>query len=105
LLDALKNELDINVEPASPADFIPVPDSALSQSRYVGQFGRVSVYYYHLPSLVIAKVARGLEQDFDDAERFVRSGEISWDEIDLPPFFGPPIMRVRPAFDLPVSSL
>jgi len=32
---ALKNELDVNVEPASPADFLPIPPSVLDRSRYV----------------------------------------------------------------------
>ncbi|CAA9525271.1 MAG: hypothetical protein AVDCRST_MAG73-445 [uncultured Thermomicrobiales bacterium] len=60
----LKDELDVNIEPASPADFLPVPASVLGRSRFVGQHGRVAVYHYHPPTLVIAKVARGLEQDF-----------------------------------------
>jgi hypothetical protein len=77
----LKNELDVNVEPASPADFLPVPSSALARSRFVGRYGSLSVYYYHLASLVIAKVARSFEQDLDDAEQLVRTGEVTWHEI------------------------
>lgn len=79
---ALKNELSVNVEPASPADFLPVPRSALARSRFVGQWGVVSVYYYHLPSLVIAKAARGLEQDLTDVERLIRAGELEWAEVE-----------------------
>jgi hypothetical protein len=56
----LKNELDINVEPASPADFLPIPGSVLGRSRYGGRHGRLDVYYYHLPSLILSKAARGL---------------------------------------------
>ena len=79
---ALKHDLDLNIEPASPADFLPIPAYALDRSRFVGQFGSVSVYYYHLPSLVIAKAARGFEQDLLDAERLVRAGEVAWAEIE-----------------------
>ncbi|MGH2560790.1 MAG: DUF6036 family nucleotidyltransferase [Thermomicrobiales bacterium] len=79
---SLKNELDVNVEPASPADFLPIPSDALDRSRFVGRYGQVSVYYYHLPSQVIAKAARGLEQDLADAERLVNTGEISWQEVE-----------------------
>jgi len=78
----LKDELDVNVEPASPGDFLPVPASVLGRSRFVGQHGRVAVYHYHPPTLVIAKVARGLEQDFADAEGLVRSGAASWPEVE-----------------------
>lgn len=78
----LKNELDVNVEPASPADFLPIPSTALGRSRYIGRYGNVSVYYYHLASLVIAKAARGLEQDLADVERLVRAGEVEWQDVE-----------------------
>jgi hypothetical protein len=82
----LRDELDINVEPASPADFLPIPRSLLQRSRYIGRFGALSVYYYDIyydiPSLVIAKAARALERDLDDVERLVRSGEVEWSEVE-----------------------
>jgi hypothetical protein len=78
---ALKNELDVNVEPASPADFLPVPPGAHERSRYVGRFGPIDVYYYDLASLVIEKAARAYEQDLDDAEQLVRSGQVGWTEV------------------------
>jgi hypothetical protein len=65
---ALKDELGVNVEPASPADFLPIPPSVRDRSRYVARFGQMDVFSYHLPSLVISKAARGLELDLDDAE-------------------------------------
>jgi hypothetical protein len=78
---ALKDELDLNIEPASPADYLPIPAGALEWSRYVGQHGKVSVYYYDLASQVIAKAARGLEQDLADAEQLVRTGQVAWSEV------------------------
>ncbi len=78
----LKDELDINVEPASPSDFLPIPSTVLGRSRYVARYGSVSVYYYHLPSLVIAKAARGFEQDLADAERLIHAGELEWREVE-----------------------
>ena len=77
----LKNELDVNVEPASPGDFLPVSPNVHARSRYIGRFGSVSAYYYHLPSLVIAKAARAFEQDLDDAEQLLRTGEVTWTEV------------------------
>lgn len=78
----LKDELDVNVELASPADFLPIPPSVLGRSRFVAQYGQLSVYYYHLASLVIAKAARGLEQDLADAERLIRAGEVDWSDVE-----------------------
>jgi hypothetical protein len=78
----LKDELDVNVEPASPADFLPIPRSVLDRSRFVARHGKMDVYYYHLPSLVIAKVARGFELDLADAEQLVRTGQVNWHDIE-----------------------
>lgn len=78
----LKEELDINVEPASPADFLPIPPTALARSRYVDRFGPLSVYYYDIASLVIAKAARALERDLDDVERLVHAGEVDWQDVE-----------------------
>jgi hypothetical protein len=78
----LKNELDVNVEPSSPADFLPIPPGSLDRSRYVVRYGPLSVYYYHLPSLVIAKAARAYEQDLDDAVRLLQTGEVGWHEVE-----------------------
>ena len=81
----LKNELDVDVEPASPADFLPIPRSVLVQSRFVARYGQLSVYYYHLPSLVVARAARGFEQDLADAERLLRSGAVAWTDVEATP--------------------
>lgn len=78
----LKHELDVNVESASPADFLPIPPTVLDRSRYVRRQGRLDVYYYHLPSQIIAKVARGLEQDLADAQRLVTEGEVVWSDVE-----------------------
>ena len=78
---ALKNELDVNVEPASPSDFLPIPAGVRDRSRFVERFGQLDVYYYDLTSLIIAKVARAYEQDLSDAELLVRSGQVSWDAV------------------------
>ncbi len=79
---SLKNDLDVNVEPAAPHDFLPVPAWARERGRFVGQYGPVAVYYYHLPSGVLAKVARGYEQDLDDAEKLIGAAGVTWQEIE-----------------------
>ena len=42
----------------------------------------MDVYYYHPPTLVISKVARGLELDLADAARLVRAGEVDWSDVE-----------------------
>jgi hypothetical protein len=75
----LKIELYVKVNPASRADFLPIPRSALGSSRYVGRFGRLDAYYYDLPSQIIAKAARG---DLSDAERLLEAGVVSWEAVE-----------------------
>jgi hypothetical protein len=82
LIPVLKNELRINVEPASPGDFIPVPPDILARSPYVRTYGNLHVYYYDLPSTVISKAARGAERDLADIESLVRAGAVSWDDVE-----------------------
>ncbi len=77
----LKQELDINIERASPDHFIPVPPNALARSPFVGQFGKLGVYYYHLPSLVLAKVARGYEHDLTDVVSLIQAGHVTLAEV------------------------
>ncbi|HEV8636294.1 MAG TPA: DUF6036 family nucleotidyltransferase [Chloroflexota bacterium] len=82
LVPRLKNELDVNLEPASPADFLPVPPGALDRSPYVRTYGKVAIHYYDLAATAIAKLARGAERDLADVEVLLRRGLVSWDDID-----------------------
>ncbi|MBI3977232.1 MAG: hypothetical protein HY331_03510 [Chloroflexi bacterium] len=82
VVPALKDRLNVNVEPASPADFMPVRQGALGKSRYVRNYGPVSVYYYDPVSLVLAKVARASERDMADVETMVRAGLVDWAEVE-----------------------
>src|SRR5205823_1960623 len=78
----LKNQLDVNLEPASPEDFMPVRSGALEQSPFVGRYGAISVFYYDLPSTVLAKVARGSETDLADIRRLVDAGMVDWEAVE-----------------------
>ena len=79
---ALKNELQTNVEPASPADFIPAPRNVLDRAVYVRSYGPVAVYYYDLATTVISKIARGAERDLADVEVLVRARAVSWADVE-----------------------
>jgi hypothetical protein len=73
----LKDELRINVELASPADFIPVPAGADSRAMYVSTEGALTVYHYDLYSQALAKVERGHDRDLADVAAMIRSGLVS----------------------------
>lgn len=82
-LPALKDQLDVNVEWASPADFLPIPEAAaLARARYVRTVGTISVYHYDYASVALAKIARGAERDFGDVELLVRQELLTWSEVE-----------------------
>jgi hypothetical protein len=73
----LKDELDLNVELASPPDFIPEVPGWRERSLFVTRAGAVEVYHYDPVSQVLAKLARGYERDLADAEAMVVHGLVS----------------------------
>jgi hypothetical protein len=70
----LKNELQVNVELASPRDFIPVPDRWEDRSIFAAREGRLSFYHYDLYAQALAKIERGHAQDLEDVEALVERG-------------------------------
>ena len=58
----------MNVELASPAHFIPVPDGWEARSQYIAQIGRATFFHYDLYAQALAKVERGHARDLADVE-------------------------------------
>jgi hypothetical protein len=77
----LKNRLDVNVELASPADFIPAADDWRERSRRIRVFGKVEYFHYDFALQALAKVERGHEQDLRDARDLVQGGFVSVEEL------------------------
>lgn len=75
-IQVLKNELRINVELASPADFIPVSPGWEDRSTYVAREGRLSYYHFDLVAQALAKLERAHSQDLADVEAMLERGLI-----------------------------
>jgi hypothetical protein len=73
-IPAIKESLNINVELASPADFIPVKPGWEDRSPFVAQEGRVTYRHYDLYAQALAKLERGHELDRRDVEALVDRG-------------------------------
>lgn len=71
---ALKERLAVNVELASPLDFIPVPPGWEARSPFVGQCGRAAVHHFDPYAQAMAKVERGHRRDLDDVRAMVARG-------------------------------
>ncbi len=79
----LKESLSINVEQASPADFIPLPTGWRDRSKFVGRFGNLDVFHFDLYSTVLSKIERGNEQDFADSLALLERNEIEWNTLKM----------------------
>jgi hypothetical protein len=73
---ALKESLEVNLEMASPADFIPVPTGWEERSPFVAQVGRVAFHHFDLYAQALAKVERGHRDDVTDVREMVARGLI-----------------------------
>lgn len=71
---AVKERLDINVEQASPDDFIPPLPGWRDRSPFIAREGRLSFHHYDFYSQCLAKIERGHPKDLLDAQQMVNAG-------------------------------
>jgi uncharacterized nucleotidyltransferase DUF6036 len=72
----LKDELQLNVELASPADFIPVPAGWEDRSVFIVREGSVSFFHYDLYAQALAKLERAHTQDLADVAALIGRGDV-----------------------------
>src|SRR6266404_10000795 len=77
----LKNDLNLNVELASPDDFIPPGPDWRERSQHIASIGRLEFFHYDFTLQVLAKLERGHAQDLEDATRLVRGGYTTAEEL------------------------
>jgi hypothetical protein len=70
----LKEELNLNVELASPSDFIPVPDGWEARSPLIRREGKVSFHHFDPVAQALSKAERGHEQDIRDVKDMISNG-------------------------------
>jgi hypothetical protein len=66
ILSDLKQVLDINIELASPLDFLPAVDGWRERSPYVGSWDALHVRHLDFRLQALAKLERSLDTDLDD---------------------------------------
>lgn len=73
-LPRLKEELQLNVEIANPAHFIPELPGWRDRSLFVTREGHVSFYHYDPYAQALAKVERGHSKDLADVRELIGRG-------------------------------
>ena len=77
----IKEELDVNVELASPDDFLPQLADWREQSPLVGRFGLLEVRHYDLRAQALAKLTRSFERDIADVRAMLARSLVTCDEL------------------------
>ncbi len=77
----LKDELDVNVELASPDHFIPVPDDWAARSDFVDRYGAVDLFHFDYRAQALSKIARGHDRDLADVRAMLARELVRPDEL------------------------
>lgn len=97
----LKDALEVNVELASPSDFIPELPDWRSRSIYIQRCGNLDFYHLDPYSQALSKISRGHPRDLTDVVAMVQEGLI--DKAKILDYFSqiePNLIRY-PAIDPP----
>lgn len=78
----LKQRLNMNIEFASPADFMPLPAQWETRSEFLKRYGQVDVFYFDWYSIALSKMQRANRQDVVDVQLLVRQGFIDLADLD-----------------------
>lgn len=73
-LPAIKEKLEVNIELASPPDFIPALPGWRERSPFVLREGEVTVHHFDLYSQALSKIERGFDQDVTDVRTMIARG-------------------------------
>jgi predicted HicB family RNase H-like nuclease len=70
-IPALKEKLEVNVELASPADFIPELPGWQERSRFIVREGKIDFFHYDFYSQALSKLQRGHGKDLEDVQEMI----------------------------------
>lgn len=73
----VKERLQMNIELACPADFIPELPGWEDRSPYIGREGRLTFYHYDFYAQVLSKIERGHRQDLEDVRAMMDRGLVA----------------------------
>lgn len=73
----IKESLQINVEFATPLDFIPVASDWRKRSQFISAHGNASYFHFDLYAQALAKLERGHTQDLADLKEMIAKGFVN----------------------------
>lgn len=82
VIPALKELLNVNVELASPADFIPPIPGWEDRSPFIAREGALSFHHYDFYSQCLAKIERGHRKDLMDVRAMLEAGLVVREKLE-----------------------
>ncbi len=73
LFHLLKDQIGVNIELASPDDFIPELPGWEARSRFIAQIGKLTFLHYDFYAQTLAKIERGHQGDLSDVDHFLKA--------------------------------
>ena len=73
----IKQDLNINIELASPQDFLPPLPGWRERSVFIGRKGQISFYHYDFTAQALSKLSRGYDRDINDVQSMFEQGLFS----------------------------
>lgn len=77
----VKDELDVNVELASPDQFLPALPDWQARSRFIERHGQVEFFHYDFRSQALSKLARAHDRDLLDVGAMLDRGLVAPEEL------------------------
>jgi hypothetical protein len=74
--------LHLNVEFTSPKDALPIPWNWQDQSRYLGPYGYIDVFYFDFVSMALNGIVQGTRSDIHDVWLLVQQKIITLHDLD-----------------------
>jgi hypothetical protein len=72
----LKEQLDLNIELASPDQFLPALPGWKDRSEFIAESGQVTFFHYDFYGQAMAKILRGHHRDLNDVRALVQLGKV-----------------------------
>jgi len=95
----LKETLSLNIELASPVDFIPVQPDWEARSVHIATFGQVSFYHFDYCAQALAKLSRLRQHDLKDVACMLDADLISYTDLEHTLFALEPLLLRYPDID------
>ena len=79
----LKQKMNINIEFASPGDFMPLPTQWEARSAFIRRYDQVDAFYFDWYSIALSKILRANEQDITDVQLLLDQEFVDMSELDM----------------------